>query len=232
MVTSTQSSTASSVYSALNGGSGTTTAAASTATAAQDRFMTLLVTQLKNQDPLSPMDNSQMTSQMAQISTVSGIDKVNATLQALSASMTSNQTVQATTMIGHGVLVAGGGTDLAKSSTGANVAYGGFSLPQAVDSAKVSIYDASGALVNTLDLGAQSAGISKWQWDGTNSSGAAMPAGSYTFKVNATSAGSTVAATTLQYGVVNSVTQGTTGVTMSVGSMKTEVALSAVQQVI
>jgi flagellar basal-body rod modification protein FlgD len=226
MVSTTQATGTSAVYAALNGKSGTASTATA-ATAAQDRFMTLLVTQLKNQDPLSPMDNAQMTSQMAQISTVSGIDKLNTTLQALTASMTPNQTVQAASMIGHGALVAGSSVDLATGGTG----LGGFSLPTAADSAMVSIYDQAGALVNTLDLGAQSAGIAKWQWNGMDSKGAAAPAGSYTFKVNASLAGNTVAATSLQYGTVNSVTQGSNGLLLSVGSMH-DVALSAVQQIL
>ena len=226
MVTSTQSINANSsaVYAALNG-----TGAASTATtgaAAQDRFMTLLVTQLKNQDPLNPMDNAQMTSQMAQISTVSGIDKLNTTLQALSASMTPNQTLQAAVMIGHGVLASGSGLDLS-----AGVGLGGFSLPQPVDSAKVSIYDQAGALVNTIDLGAQPSGIVKWQWDGKDSAGVAMANGAYTFNVTASSAGNGVAATNLQYGMVNSVTQGVQGVTLDVGGRQ-NIALSQVQQIL
>lgn len=188
--------------------------------------MTLLVTQLKNQDPLSPMDNAQMTSQMAQISTVSGIDKLNTTLQALSASMTPNQTLQASSMIGHGALVAGSGVDLA-----AGLGVGGFSLTTPADNATVSIHDSAGALVNTLSLGAQPAGINKWQWNGTDSNGAALPSGSYTFMVSATQAGNTVAATSLQYGLVNSVTQGATGATLSVGSLQ-NIALNQVQQIL
>jgi flagellar basal-body rod modification protein FlgD len=227
MVTTTQAAASNSVFAALNGKSGTATTA-SAATAAQDRFMTLLVTQLRNQDPLSPMDNAQMTSQMAQISTVSGIDKLNTTLQALSASMTPNQTVQAANMIGHGALVAGSGIDLA---TAGGTGLGGFSLAAPVDSAQVSIYDKSGALVNTLDLGAQTAGIARWQWNGTDSKGAALPAGSYTFKVNASLAGNSVAATSLQYGVINTVTQGANGLVLSVGSMQ-NIGLNQLQQIL
>jgi flagellar basal-body rod modification protein FlgD len=226
MVTSTQATNSSAIFAALNGTS-SKTSTASAATAAQDRFMTLLVTQLKNQDPLNPMDNAQMTSQMAQISTVSGIDKLNTTLQALSASMTPNQTLQAAGMIGHGALVTGDGVDLAAGGTG----LGGFSLPGAADHATVSIYSPSGALINTLSLGAQTAGIAKWQWDGTDSAGAAAPAGNYTFKVNASLAGNSVAATGLQYGLVNSVTQGSAGVSLSIGSMQ-NVALSQIQQIL
>ncbi|MDP1635301.1 MAG: flagellar hook assembly protein FlgD, partial [Gallionellaceae bacterium] len=163
----------------------------------QDRFMTLLVAQMKNQDPLNPMDNAQMTSQLAQISTVSGIDKLNVTLQALSTSMYSNQALQATAMIGHGVLVAGSGVDLVK-----NTGLGGFELSQPADNAVVSIYNQAGELVRRVDLGAKPAGITKWQWDGKDSKGVDLPDGHYTFSVNATQGSNNVAATTLQFGLV------------------------------
>jgi len=223
MINATQITDTAALFASMNGGSGKTT---STANAAQDRFMTLLVTQLKNQDPLNPMDNAQMTSQMAQISTVSGIDKLNATLQALSASMTPNQTLQAASMIGHGVLVPGNGVQLAGGA-----GLGGFELPQPADSAQVSVYDRAGALVRSIDLGAQPAGISKWQWDGTDNSGAAAAAGNYTFSVNAAQGGNPVAATSLQFGLVNSVTQGAQGVAMSVGPLD-NIALTQVKQIL
>ncbi|MCX7178553.1 MAG: flagellar hook assembly protein FlgD, partial [Proteobacteria bacterium] len=167
MTTNTiDSNPATSAYDALNTKTSTAAANPNSMTATEDRFLKLLVTQLKNQDPLNPLDNAQVTSQMAQISTVSGIDKLNATLQALSASMTPNQTLQAATMIGHGVLVAGSGMDLK-----AGVGLGGFELASAAESNKVSVTDASGALVSTIDLGAQPAGIVKFQWDGKDSAG-------------------------------------------------------------
>lgn len=225
MVNPTQTTSASAVFAALNGGAQAASPATSAA-ATQSQFMTLLVTQLKNQDPLNPMDNAQMTSQMAQINTVSGINQLNTTLQALSASMTPNQTVQAASMIGRGALVPGGGVDLASG-----VGLGGFSLPTPADSATVSIYNSSGALVDAIDLGAQSAGITKWQWNGTNTAGATVPDGSYTFKVNASLAGNAVAANNLQYGLINSVTQGATGLTLSVGALQ-NIALTQVQQIL
>ena len=224
MVNKTQATDSSAVFSKLSGGGAASTKSA--ATAAQDRFMTLLVTQLKNQDPLSPMDNAQMTSQMAQISTVSGIEKLNTTLQALSASMTPNQTLQATSMIGHGVLVEGNGVDMA-----GGVGLGGFSLAAPVDSAMVTIHDGSGALIRSIDLGAQPAGINKWAWDGKNDAGTLMADGSYTFKVAALQGGVSEAATGLQYGIVNSVTQGAAGATLNVGSLQ-NVALTQVLQIL
>jgi flagellar basal-body rod modification protein FlgD len=220
MVTSTQDATsAAALFASLNAAAsaGSSSSTTSTATDTQNRFLELLVTQMKNQDPLNPMDNAQVTSQMAQLSTVTGIDKLNATLQALSNSMTSssNQSLQAASMIGHGVLVPGKGIDLA-SGTG----LGGFELVQSADNAQVSIYNSAGTLVRSINLGAQPVGIVKWKWDGKDNNGVAMADGSFTFTVNATQAGNSVAPTNLQFGVVNSVTQDSKGVTLSVGQLE------------
>lgn len=223
MINATPAATPFSLASVQSGGSASP--AASSAAGTQDRFLKLLVTQMKNQDPLNPMDNAQVTSQMAQLSTVSGIDKMNATLQALNASMTSNQTVQATGMIGHGVLVPGNSVDLTQGGAG-----GGFELAQPAEKAKVSIYDNAGALVKTINLGAQPLGVNKWQWDGQTNAGTAASPGSYTFAVEATQGATSVAATSLQFGLVGSVTQGAFGVELSVGSLE-RIALSQVKQI-
>jgi len=199
---------------------------ASTAADTQDRFLKLLVTQMKNQDPLNPMDNAQVTSQMAQLSTVTGIDKLNVTLQALSDSMVSSQSLQAATMIGHGVLVPGKGLDLANGA-----GFGGIELAQSVDNVDVAIYNQAGALVRNMQLGAQQVGLVNWQWDGRDNSGASVADGSYTFTLDAARAGKKVDAAALQFGMVNSVTQGAQGVELSVGNLG-GIALSQVRQIL
>ena len=192
---------------------------------AQDRFLKLLVTQLKNQDPLNPMDNSQITSQMAQISTVSGIDKLNATLQGMAASFSADQSLQATAMIGHSVLVPGTGLQLQNGT-----AQGGVSLPQAADSVVVSIVDGSGQVVHKVDLGAQAAGVLGFQWDGVTDSGANAAPGSYSFSIQAVQGSTKIDAVALALGLVSGVTQGTGGVALKVNGMG-QVALSDVKQV-
>lgn len=224
MIDATKNTDAAALFATLNGNAGSASAVNSAAST-QDRFLKLLVTQMKNQDPLNPMDNAQVTSQMAQLSTVTGIDKLNATLQALSDSMTSNQSLQAASMIGHGVLVPGKGVDLGSSS-----GVGGFELAQSVDSAQISISDSTGALVRSINLGAQPAGIAKWQWDGRNDSGVSVADGSYTFTVSAAQAGTKVDAMALQFGVVSSVTQSKQGVALSVGQLE-DIAMSQVKQI-
>jgi len=200
--------------------------ASSTAASTQDRFLKLLVTQMKNQDPLNPMDNAQVTSQMAQLSTVSGIDKLNVTLQALSSSMTSNQSVQAASMIGHGVLVPGNGVDLASGN-----AFGGFELTESADRVNITIKDKAGALIRDIQLGVQPAGTGHWQWDGLDNNGAKVSDGSYTFAVNADQSGKKTDVPGLQFGMVNSVSQGKQGVTLSVGQLD-GIAISQVKQIL
>src|SRR4051812_19745869 len=84
---------------------GTSGTGTDTVTADTDKFMTLLVAQLQNQDPMNPMDNAQMTSQLAQLQTVTGINTLNTTLNSLKSSYQSSESMQATNLIGHGVLV-------------------------------------------------------------------------------------------------------------------------------
>ncbi|WP_293779206.1 flagellar hook capping FlgD N-terminal domain-containing protein, partial [uncultured Oxalicibacterium sp.] len=111
-MTSVSSTLPQSVLDAMNG---TSTKTKSTIDEAQDRFLKLLVTQMQNQDPLNPMDNSQMTSQLAQLSTVTGIDKLNATLESLISNSTANNSLQAANLIGRGVLSEGNQISLAEN---------------------------------------------------------------------------------------------------------------------
>lgn len=191
----------------------------------QDRFLKLLVAQLKNQDPLSPMDNAQITSQMAQISTVSGIDKLNTTLQTMAASFNAGQSLQATSMIGHSVMAPGSAIQLEGGS-----AVGGIELAAAADAVTVSIRDASGQLLRRVNLGAQDSGVLSFQWDGTTDSGANAANGSYSFAIEAIQGGKKVEATALSAGLVAGVTTGKSGVTLNVNGIGT-LALSDVKRV-
>lgn len=225
MVNATQDTgSAASLFASLNAGSGST-AKTSTATDTQNRFLKLLVTQMKNQDPLNPMDNAQVTSQMAQLSTVMGIDKLNVTLQALSDSMLPNQSLQAASMIGRGVLVPGNSVEIVNGA-----GFGGVDLAQSVEQVNITIHDQTGASVRNIQLGAQPAGLVNWQWDGRSDAGVNAMEGSYTFSVNAVQAGAKVDTTALQYGVVNSVMQGKQGVTLSIGQTD-GIGLSQVRQI-
>lgn len=188
----------------------------------QDRFLKLLVTQMKNQDPLNPLDNAQVTSQMAQLSTVTGIEKLNATLQAF----TKAQAFQSVGMIGHFVLAPGEFMNLT-----AGVGLGGIELASAADKVKVGVYDAQGNLVRDIDMGAQNAGVTAFQWDGKTNAGADAADGQYFFRVDAVLGDSSVAAQSLAVGKVQSVLMDDIGPALSVQGMGL-VDLNAVKQIL
>ncbi len=180
----------------------------------QDRFLKLLITQMKNQDPLNPMDNAQVTSQMAQLSTVSGIDKLNTTLKALSDSMAASQSLSAASMIGRGVLVPGSVMALENSQ-----ALGGLDLALPADSVTVKIQDAAGALIHTLQLGAQKAGVLPLAWDGLTDSGTPAANGIYKFTAEAILSGNKSAVPTLAFGMVNAVVPEANGAKLEIGQL-------------
>lgn len=193
---------------------------------AQDRFLKLLVTQMKNQDPLNPLDNAQVTSQMAQLSTVSGINKLNDSVGALSSMFQSNQLLQASGMIGRGVLAEGSGLKL----SGGN-AIGGIDLPQAADKVVVTVTNPAGQVLQTVDLGAQNAGVVSFQWDGATDSGGKAADGAYQFSVKASQGGKAITAATLSLGVVNSVSVDSQGISLNADGLGA-LALSQIKQIL
>ncbi|MBI5900956.1 MAG: flagellar hook assembly protein FlgD [Rhodocyclales bacterium] len=194
-------------------------------TDAQNRFLKLLTTQLKNQDPLNPMDNAQMTSQLAQISTVDGIEKLNATLQKLVASSVDGEAMQAANLVGRQVMIAGSGLQLGDSG-----AVGGVELASAADQVVVTIKDPNGLVMKTMDLGNLDAGIHNFTWDGTTDAGAQAVNGSYSIAVTARRGTEKVTASALQLSGVSNINRSTQGVTLNLGSLGL-VTLSDLKQI-
>ncbi len=184
--------------------SGTTATAATTKTTsptdASDRFLKLLVTQMQNQDPLNPMDNAQVTSQMAQINTVTGIDKLNTTITNMSTNMTQMQLMQGASLVGHAVLMEG--NKLAVDST-TGKASGAYELSAAATNVRVDIMDAAGNIIGNVSASGKAAGRQGFDW--TPPTGTSASASGLTFKVTATSAGKTSTATPLMSDLVDAV---------------------------
>src|SRR5688500_14563502 len=180
----------------------------------QDRFLKLLVTQMKNQDPLNPLDNAQVTTQLAQISTVNGVEKLNRSIEAMAGSLSAAQPLQAAWMIGKEVLVPG--STLALSN--GNGAFG-IELAGAADRVKIGILDAAGREVQVMNLGPQAAGSLALEWDGSTADGAQASDGIYNFTVSATRGEQKVDAQTLAFGSVRAVSQGNQGVRLDVGTL-------------
>jgi flagellar basal-body rod modification protein FlgD len=164
----------------------------------EDRFLKLLVAQMQNQDPLNPLDNAQVTSQMAQINTVSGIEKLNRTVETLGTSFAQMQALQGASLVGRGVLVQG--DRFAADEQGAP--QGGFDLNAAADSVRVEVLSPAGLVVDTIDLGAQGSGRHAFTW--TPPSGTAMT-GEERFRIVARSGATAVAATPLMHDRVEAV---------------------------
>jgi len=198
---------------------------ASTTDETQDRFMTLLVTQMKNQDPLNPMDNAQVTSQMAQLNTVTGINKLNETMSSLIGSVQLGQAYQATSMIGRNVLVEG--KTLTHTETGG---YFGVDVPNGADSLSVAIKNGSGATIRTLTFGKQDVGVNALSWDGKMDDGTTAPSGDYSFDITAKTGDTTVSSTALSLAQVQSVTTSTSGAKLNL-SNNTTVSASDISEI-
>lgn len=182
--------------------SSTSDSATTSASELQDRFLKLLVAQMKNQDPLNPLDNAQVTTQLAQISTVSGIDKLNSTMSGLSTSLLAAQSAQSASLIGRQVFAAGSTLTLS-GTTG--TATGAVDLKQVADRVTVMIADANGTVVRRLELGPSAVGTTAFQWDGKTDAGTKASAGTYVFQVSAAKGNTSVTAEPLTVGKVSGV---------------------------
>ena len=192
----------------------------------QDRFLKLLTTQLRNQDPLNPLDNAEMTSQLAQINTINGIEKLNVTLGKMLEVYDNGQGMQAAGLIGKHVLVDGSSLPL---SGGQSV--GGVMLKEAADQVTVSVVDSAGNVLASQQLGARQAGNLAFSWDGKKSDGTQLADGSYRFRVEAVRGDKKVEASPLQVGMVNAVVRGNGGFLLDLGAQG-NVAFKDVQQIL
>lgn len=192
----TSSVTDSNPYNFLNGDTAAT-AKKSSIEEAQDRFMKLLVTQLQTQDPMNPMDNAAVTSQMAQISTVQGIEKLNQSMTSLNEMYKSSQSVAAAALIGPIALASGSQMVL---SSGKAVA--GVDLAKNADKVTINVNNADGKTVYTEVLNDQKAGVLQFQWDGKDDSGNQLADGNYSLSVTASQGDTSVEATPLAYSTV------------------------------
>ncbi len=183
-------------FAALNTKSAAAASANSSEAGSADRFLKLLVTQMQNQDPLNPMDNAQITSQMAQINTVSGIQTLNSTVEGLNGQFVQMQALQGASLVGRDITVVGNRLAL-QGGTGS----GAFELATPADNVKVEVLNPAGRVVGTVNLGAQKAGRHDIEWQ----AGSADPALEYRFRIAATSGAQAVATTSLMRDQVQAV---------------------------
>jgi len=214
--------------SATGATSSTSSSSSTSASSLQQTFLQLLVAQLQNQDPTNPMDSSQMTSQLAQINTVSGISQLNTTLSSLATQMSAGQQSQAALLIGSTVLAPGSSVTVASGKASSF----GVQLANSVGDLQVVVKNSAGTIVNTIDLGKQSAGTIPVGWTPTDTAGNTLPDGTYTISAVGTINGQQATATTLAGATVQSVVMQSTGTPGLVLSNGTTVGLSSVAAIL
>jgi flagellar basal-body rod modification protein FlgD len=192
-------------------------------------FLTLMLAQLKNQDPTSPVDSNTFLSQLASLSEVQGITNLNTSFSALSNSMVSSQALQASSLLGHQALVSSSTATLA---TAGGTITGAVAVPQTTSAVTLNIANGAGVLVQQINLGAQSSGLANFSWNGTQGDGSQAPPGQYTLTAQVAGVASGTAVGTYVNGTVQSVTvgAGATGLTLNVAGLGS-VPFSSVQQI-
>lgn len=192
----------------------------------QDAFLRLMTEQLKYQDPLSPLDNAEFVSQMAQFSSVKGLQELQTSFNTLANNMTANQGLQAAALIGHNALIpADHGTyDGDSAVEGAVFADGpGWVV--------VEVKDAEGNLVRRVSVEATTQGDTSFSWDGTDQSGAPLPAGEYSFAASfIDSSGQMQEAVPMLSGRIDSVVLSSQGLVLNLAGLG-PVPLSAVRRI-
>lgn len=222
------------LMSALSGASASASAGAASAARSRtqdmsDQFLTLLVAQMKNQDPLNPMDNSQVTSQMAQINTVSGINDLNEALSAINGQIDTSQQLQASALIGRSVLIPG--NEISVGEEGAATPFG-MELASPASQVKLRITDSIGTVVHESTYSDQAPGIQSFSWDGRNAAGAVVGPGNYRVSVEATGTdGDPISVKPLSMGYVGGVVSGDNGPQLDLGP-KGLVTLDSIRQII
>jgi len=194
----------------------------------QDQFMTLMLTQMKNQDPLKPMENGEFLAQLAQFNTVTGVQELQKSFSDFAASMQTNQALQASSLVGREVAVPGPDVML---NSGSNV-QGSVMLPASTPNLQLSVYDGSGQLVRTIGMGTQASGEVPFSWDGLANDGTALPSGVYHLSAEAPIDGETTALATRIDATVESVSMagGAQGIQLNLAGIGTR-PFSDVQQV-
>ncbi len=173
----------------------------------KNEFLELLVAQLNNQNPLEPQSNGDFIAQLAQFSTVEGVEKLNGSMQTIMSGYQSSQALQASSLVGRKVIVP---IDKAVVDT-SETFKASLVLPQSSSNVYVNVYNADGSLATRINMGAQEAGQVSFMWDGKNSDGETMKPGTYKFEAQASIDGEPKGLYTLLPANVDSVTLGQGG---------------------
>lgn len=205
----------------------TVSTAAASQTLGQADFLKLMTAQMQNQDPFNPVDNTQMVAQMAQFSSLSGITDMASTLKTIAAKLTGTSTTDAMSYVGKTVLTPG---DTAFARTSGGIA-GAVELGGDATNVTVTIQDANGQTLKTLNLGQQPQGTASFDWDGTTDSGDAAGAGPFKVVASATNGGAAVASQALVWAPVTSISMPASGAPILNVAGLGPIDISAVRQI-
>ena len=197
-----------------------------------DMFMRLMIAQLQNQDPSSPADTSDFMQQIATMSQVESINQLNSSVNEMSQSMLSSQAaLQASAMVGQSVYITGDTVEVGTASS--PYAHGSFNLGTSSSDVRIKVYNSSGSLVDTMQLGAVSQGEHEfaWQMQFDEDGNPEHPPGDYTFTVERIEDEEYKAVDTNMAYRVNSVTLGENGIGMKVNTNAGTFDASDVKQI-
>jgi flagellar basal-body rod modification protein FlgD len=211
-----------------NGVGQTTGSAKAPGEIGQQDFLKLMVTQLRNQDPFSPMENGEFLAQIAQFTTATGVQEMQQSFNRFSQTIATEQALQAAGLVGREVLVESPVGNLPSDGS----LTGSLQLPVRLDNCKVAIYSESGELVREIALGQQEAGEAPFSWDGKDGQGRQLPPGRYLIAASTQVEGEEIAIATYTSAQVQSVTLGTGGnpPTLSLAGLG-EISLSSVHRI-
>lgn len=170
----------------------------------QEDFIELMITQIRNQDPFEPLQSGEFIGQLAQFGTVSGIGELKETVSDLASSLISNQTLEAANLIGKNALVPSDNLSLEQNGSGK----GAIAVNAPSSNVSVSIFDATGKLVQTLPIGAVNSGIQDFEWNGVDASGNPVAPGEYFFSAVGAQGEANVAFDTFAYKEIQSISLG------------------------
>jgi len=173
----------------------------------QEQFLELMIAQIQNQDPFKPLENGEFLTQIAQFSTVSGVQDLQESFSSLAGSLSSNQALQASALVGRSVLVP---SDAGVLNAGGTV-QGSVELQESSGEVRLQVFNAAGEVVRTLPLGAQQAGSVGFTWDGTADDGTVVNPGLYRITASSVKNGEQEALETFISDRVESVTLGRAG---------------------
>jgi flagellar basal-body rod modification protein FlgD len=208
---------------------GTAASATSATSIGGTDFLTLMLAQLKNQDPTSPADSNTFLTQLAQLSQVQGLNTLNNSFASLSGSLVSSQAMQASSLLGHTALVS---SPTASIGAAGQTVSGAINVPLLTSQVLLNIKDSAGNLVQQIDLGKQPAGMTTFTWNGRLGDGSQAPPGTYTLSAQAAGAPKGTVVGTYVNGTVDSVTMGAggSGLSLDVSGLGS-VPFSNVQQI-